>query len=88
MKLTAENMALFQERLAEIRTKQANERTLLAYMRTSLTLVVGGLSFIQFFDSRIIELVGWIFIPFGALTMVIGVIRYHSVRRHLKAHDI
>ena len=81
-------MAIFQEKLAEVRTKQANERTLLAYMRTSLTLVVAGLTFIRFFDNRIIELIGWIFIPFGIITLVLGIVRYNNIKKHLKAHDI
>ncbi len=88
MKLNPENMGVFQEKLAEVRTKQANERTLLAYMRTALTLVVAGLTFVRFFDNRIIELIGWIFIPFGIVTLVLGVMRYHSIKKHLKAHDI
>ncbi|HHI02786.1 MAG TPA: DUF202 domain-containing protein [candidate division Zixibacteria bacterium] len=88
MRLSPENIGAFQEKLAEVRTKQANERTLLAYMRTALTLVVAGLSFVRFFDNRIIEIIGWVFIPFGVITIVLGIIRYINIKRHLKAHDI
>ncbi|RKX19020.1 MAG: DUF202 domain-containing protein [Candidatus Zixiibacteriota bacterium] len=88
MRLSPENIGAFQEKLAEVRTKQANERTLLAYMRTALTLVVAGLSFVRFFDNRIIEIIGWVFIPFGVITVVLGIIRYINIKRHLKAHDI
>ena len=88
MKLNSENMPVFLEKLAEVRTKQANERTLLAYMRTALTLVVGGLSFIRFFDNKIVEFTGWVFIPFGVITLVLGIVRYRNIRKHLEAQDI
>jgi len=80
--------APFQEKLAEVRTRQANERTLLAYMRTALTLIVAGVSFIDFFDGYLIIIVGWVFVPFGVITLFLGIIRYRSVKSHIKAHDI
>lgn len=61
------------------RTLLANERTLLAYFRTSLTLLVAGASFIQFFEIVIIQIVGWIFIPFSLIIGVIGIIRYRRI---------
>ena len=80
--------APFQEKLAEVRTRQANERTLLAYMRTALTLIVAGVTFIYFFQNFLVEIIGWLFLPFGAVTLILGIIRYNSVKAHIKAHDI
>jgi len=79
---------VYQEKLAEVRTKQANERTMLAYIRTALTLVVAGLTFIKFFDNRIIEIVGWVFIPFGIINLVLGIIRYRATKDHIEHHHI
>jgi putative membrane protein len=79
---------VYQEKLAEVRTKQANERTLLAYFRTALTLFVAGLGFIKFFDNIYIELAGWIFIPLGLINLILGIVRYRSTKDHIENHHI
>ena len=50
------------DQLAADRTILANERTLLAYLRVALTLFVAGVSFIKFFESRILMILGAAFI--------------------------
>ncbi len=67
--------------LASFRTILANERTVLSYMRTALTMFVAGVTFVHFFNSLIIVIVGWIFIPLGLITVVIGVYRYNREKR-------
>ena len=67
--------------LAVDRTALASERTFLAYIRTALALIVSGITFVHFFESAPIEAIGWGFIPLGALTVVVGVVRY---RRDVK----
>ena len=62
------------------RTVLANERTLLAYVRTALALFVSGVTFIKFFDSRLMEAIGWAFIPMGVGLGVFSAYRY--VRMH------
>ncbi len=69
------------DQLASARTILANERTFLSYQRTALTLAVSGISFIHFFDSIIIEIIGWIFVPSALITMSLGVLRYRSMKR-------
>lgn len=69
--------------LATDRTKLSNQNTYLAYIRTALTLVVAGLSFVRFFDSLLIEIVGWTFLPIGVATFVVGSLRYNRLRRAL-----
>lgn len=70
----------FNDYLAAHRTYLANERTWLAYMRTALTFFVAGVSFLQFFDSEIVRLIGWIFIPVGILFLIIGFWQFLKVR--------
>jgi len=82
----SEEPGVYQEKLAEVRTKQANERTLLAYIRTALTLVVAGITFIRFFDNQIIEIIGWVFIPIGLVNLILGIIRYRATKEHIKEH--
>jgi len=69
--------------LAIDRTILANQNTFLAYLRTALTLFVAGVTFIRFFDLTVVEIVGWIFIPVGLATFIIGLIRYNKKRRVL-----
>ncbi len=71
------------DHLADHRTILANERTFLAYLRTALTLFVAGVSFIMFFDSLIVEVVGWIFLPIGFVTLLLGIARYRKTREDL-----
>ena len=70
--------------LATDRTKLANQSTFLAYIRTALTLFVAGLTFVRFFDSAIIETIGWVFVPIGVGTFVVGFIRYNRLRLSLE----
>lgn len=66
------------------RVTLANQRTFLAYLRTALTMFVAGVTFIRFFDSLLLEVVGWVFVPLAVATLVIGVYRYNSLRVRMK----
>lgn len=73
--------------LAENRTTLANERTLLAYMRTALTMFVAGVTFIRFFGYLLVEIIGWILIPVGIITMIRGMISYRKMKRLITAEE-
>jgi len=73
--------------LAAERSRLANERTFLAYQRTALTLFVAGVTFIHFFDSLVIQIIGWVFIPAGLVSVLLGVIRYHRSRSRILRID-
>jgi len=62
------------------RTMLANDRTWLAYIRTALTLFVAGVSFIQFFKSQTLVVIGWTFVPIGIGFLVLGFWKYLKVR--------
>ncbi len=72
---------ILRDHLAAQRTMLANERTYLAYIRTALTLFVAGVSFIKFFDHIFYEIIGWLLIPLGILTLIKGVISYIKMKR-------
>ena len=78
-KFTEEKMIL-RDYLAADRTVMANERTFLAYIRTALSIFAVGASFLQFFNSRVIQIVGWIFIPVGIIIFIIGLIKYWHMK--------
>jgi len=80
-----EEELILRDHLAIDRTVLANERTLLAYIRTALAMIIGGLSLIQFFDSSdLIKILGWAFIPIGAVTLLIGSWRYRNIAFRIK----
>jgi putative membrane protein len=75
------------------RTLQANERTLLAWLRTGVSLITFGFAIAQAGEwlretGRIkvtgrAELVGGVFVLVGALMEVLGLGRYARIRRAL-----
>ncbi len=71
--------------LAADRTVLANERTVLAYGRTALALFVTGLTMVRFFDSGVTSVLGWILMPAGVLTMIVGLRGYLKMRRRMAA---
>ncbi|HUU53729.1 MAG TPA: DUF202 domain-containing protein [Armatimonadota bacterium] len=78
-----EDELILRDHLAAQRTVLANERTALAYLRTMLTFLIGGASFVQFFDSLPIRLLGWVFIPAALVVGVFGLVKYVQVKRLL-----
>ncbi|MBN1939859.1 MAG: DUF202 domain-containing protein [Candidatus Aminicenantes bacterium] len=64
-----------------IRTRLANERTLLAYIRTSLAFLAGGLGIVHFFPSGALQAVGWILAGVGIVVLGLGIGRYIRVVR-------
>jgi len=75
------------DHLAAKRTILANERTFLSYIRTALTLLVAGVSFIKFFGSAVIQALGWILIPLGVFTLVKGVISFRRMARRIEEEE-
>ena len=76
---------ILRDHLAADRTTLANQNTFLAYIRTALTLFVAGVTFVRFFDMPLVEIIGWVFVPVGVATFLVGLIRYNSLRIALKA---
>jgi len=72
------------DRLAHIRTILASERTFLAYQRTALALFVAGATFIHFFQTHVIKIIGWVFMASAIVTIVLGTIRYRSTTRNIR----
>ncbi len=71
------------EILALERTKLANERTLLSYIRSSLYLLLGGIALLQLKDFRNVHWLGYIALVFCVLFLAVGVFRYILLYRRL-----
>jgi len=70
----------------DVRFLLANERTLLAWVRTGLTLIAGGVA-VAFIatDSKYGTVAGLGAIAFGGLLALIGYIRYHMADAAIRA---
>jgi putative membrane protein len=62
--------------LALERTRLANERTLLAYLRTSLYMVLGGIAFLQMKDFESIRWLGYVSMVLNAAFVVTGIVPF------------
>jgi putative membrane protein len=65
------------------RTHLANERTFLAYVRTSLAFWAAGAGIIHFFPSRIMNYTGWFLLVAGAIISITGTVRFVAMKRRI-----
>lgn len=71
------------EILALERTKLANERTLLSYIRSSLYLLIGGIGILQLKDFQNIKWLGYVALVICVIFITVGVFRYMLLMRRL-----
>lgn len=72
------------EHLALERTKLANERTLLSYIRASLYLLIGGIALLQIKEYPDMEVIGYVALVLCVFFIIIGISRYVALERKLK----
>ena len=80
----ARDSLILRDHLAIDRTVMANTRTFLSYIRTALTMFIAGVTFIHFFEPRILLLIGWLFIPVSGAILLIGAIYYIKMKRSIR----
>lgn len=61
----------------------ANERTLLAYVRTALALAGGGAALVHFSPESLVQGIGWALIAAGMLLLPAGLLRFRNVRQRI-----
>lgn len=71
------------EILALERTKLANERTLLSYIRSSLYLLIGGIGILQIKDFYNIHWLGYVALAICVIFLAVGIFRYLLLSRRL-----
>ena len=77
---------ILRDYLAIDRTRLANQRTLLAFLRTGLYLFVTALAVMKvdiFYELRSL---GFLFIGLAVITIVVGVINYFRMRKKINRH--
>ena len=75
---------ILRDHLALERTKLANERTLLSYLRTSLYLFLGGLALLGMTDVVKMRNLGFASIFLSVVFLLIGIYRYYQLKKHMK----
>lgn len=75
---------ILRDYLALERTKLANERTLLSYIRSSLYLLLGGIALIQLQGFESIKFLGYVSLTLTILLVIIGIYRFQKLNRQLK----
>ncbi|OGV31734.1 MAG: hypothetical protein A2020_05435 [Lentisphaerae bacterium GWF2_45_14] len=76
---------ILRDELAVDRTILANERTLMAYLRSALTLFIAGITFLHFFEFGELFWIGIAAIPSGLIVAVFGVLRYRTMNASIRA---
>src|SRR3954462_9611022 len=80
---TAEELIL-RDHLALDRTRLANERTLLSYVRTALMLFGAGATAVKFVGVNPgVIVTGWVFMASGLIVGLIGAWRFVTMRRDI-----
>lgn len=82
--MAPENLIL-RDHLALDRTRLANERTFLAYVRTAIMLLVSGVTIIKLFgaEQRLLLALGYALVPAGLITVVFGFARFRQFNRRI-----
>ena len=75
---------ILRDHLAMERTKLANERTLLSYIRTSLYLLLGGIAFLGMKDLSDIRFLGYLSLGLSVALLIIGIVRFLQLKKHIK----
>lgn len=70
--------------LAIERTRLANERTLLSYIRSSLYLLLGGIAFFQIKEYPNFKYLAILSLVFCCIFFIIGVYRFTLLKKSLK----
>ncbi len=77
---------ILRDYLALERTRLANERTLLSYIRTSLYMLLGGIAFLQMTDFEEIRWLGFVSLGISIVSLVVGITRYLVINVRLKKY--
>jgi putative membrane protein len=83
MESDLENNLIVRDFLARQRTKLANDRTLLAYIRTSLYFLVSGTALVKVEDLENVKEFGYLSFLISVLLVVLGFLNYFRLRKKL-----
>lgn len=74
---------ILRDHLALQRTKLANERTLLTYVRSALYLIIAGIAFLGMEDFRGMPYIGITCLGVSIIILIIGFVRFTQLKKQL-----
>lgn len=77
------DLLTLRDTLAIDRTRLANQRTLLAFLRTGLYMVIAALAVFQIKEEIDIPEAIWVLVGVGITIIIIGIINYLLMRRKI-----
>lgn len=77
---------ILRDHLALERTRLANERTFLSYIRTSLYLVLGGFALINLKETENLKWLGYLALGLSIMFILFGVVRFFLLRKRLEKY--
>ncbi len=75
---------ILRDYLAIERTRLANERTLLSYIRSSLYLLLGSIGFFQLKDFPNFRYLALVSLVFSVIFILVGIFRFRLLKKSLK----
>lgn len=86
LRVQEQKNAEIRDHMAAERTIFANERTLMAYLRTAMTVSVGGFAAIKLSDDLYMKIIGAVLIPVGIVLAIYSFIRYRHKQKLIEGH--
>jgi putative membrane protein len=74
---------ILRDHLALVRTRLANESTLLSYIRSSLYLLIGGIALLRVEGYGDLRWAAYPALSLSGIFLVVGAFRYVTLRRQL-----
>lgn len=83
-----EERLILRDHLALVRTRLANERTLMSYIRSALYLLLGGMALLQLKGYDELHVVGYLALGLSATLLLVGIYRYVHLRNGLSRYYV
>lgn len=77
---------ILRDYLALERTRMANERTLFAYIRTSLYLLLAGIALWQLQGFENIIWLGFFLLALSLILLIVGIYKFYRLKNQLKKY--
>ncbi|WP_375586381.1 DUF202 domain-containing protein [Cyclobacterium xiamenense] len=84
MENQTEETLIVRDFLARQRTKLANDRTLLSYIRTSLYFIVSGTALIKVEDLENVKDLGYLSFLISVVLLILGFINFFRLKKKLQ----
>ncbi len=75
---------ILRDRLAIVRTKLANERTLFSYIRTSLYLLTAGVGILEIESIEHLKIIAYVSLFFSGVLFFMGLVKFYQLNKLLR----